>query len=119
MEGHPAWMPAWEHMPSETLTIHTESPEPTNATDSSWKTTTTLPGGLATNFIGDSGIPIWLNEDVSANAASSTVMGAIGGPASGHVGSLGMITVLIMLYNVCAGLGLGVMLWKVSFIFAS
>lgn len=127
-DNRPAWLPDWDPMPGETLSIigHINSASPTSTTatedgNDAYRTTTTIPGGLVTNFVGDSAQPLWFNQNDFANASVNVAaVGAVNPMVvGGHAGvSLGMLTVLCMVYNVVAGLGLGILVWKVSFFFS-
>lgn len=109
-------MPGWEHAPGDTVTIEMDTPTPgTDSVTTATYTTTTTYSAHMTSVVNGAGIPVVMTAN--ANAASSTMLSAIGSTGAHGVmgtGSLGMITVMIMVYNLCVGLGLGVMLWKVS-----
>ena len=74
----------------------------------------TLETALST-YINENGIPQYIAMP-TGNAASSNVLGSstVHAAGLGGLGGLGTVTVLIMLYNLCAGAGFGVLLWKVS-----
>lgn len=100
---------------AETLTL--QHPSPTAAGDTIFtaaahhlaptSSSTSTYSVHMTSVINGAGIPVVMTA--RPNAASSTMLGGSVG-----MGNLGVITVILMLYNLFAGLGLGVVLWKVS-----
>lgn len=101
--------PGWN--PTKTSYVHVITANPTvNISDGHHITTgwerlpTLMPDGM---------VPVYVKDmpTTTANAAGGLPRVGVSGVGAG---SLGMLTVMIMLYNLLSGLGFGFMLWKVS-----